>query len=357
MSSTLKNSTSLFTLSARIRSAVFGLVTALIVTSCMPLVHFPGKPVVSPVLGERFFLTADGARLPVRSWMPENGRPKGLVIAVHGFNDYSNFFSSSGEFLSELGIASYAFDQRGFGDSPDAGLWFGVEAYVNDLVEFSRLVSHKHPSLPVYLLGESMGGAVVIVAMNSASPPEIDGVILSAPAVWGRETMPWYQRALLWFTVHTMPWMKLTGEGLEITPSDNIEMLRQLGRDPLVIKETRVEAIYGLVNLMDNALQGFAKLKSRLLILYGEKDEVIPQLPVMQALQMLPTGKAGQAVSIAFYENGYHMLLRDLQRRIPLLDIADWIEFPGQALPSGADMRGLKALEKLASEKRAEERL
>ena len=215
MSSTLKNSTSLFTLSARIRSTVFGLVTALIVTSCMPLVHLPGKPVVSPVLGERFFLTADGARLPVRSWMPENGRPKGLIIAVHGFNDYSKFFSSSGEFLSELGIASYAFDQRGFGDSPDAGLWFGVEAYVNDLVEFSRLVSHKHPSLPVYLLGESMGGAVVIVAMNSVSPPEVDGVILSAPAVWGRETMPWYQRALLWFTVHTMPWMKLTGEGLK----------------------------------------------------------------------------------------------------------------------------------------------
>jgi alpha-beta hydrolase superfamily lysophospholipase len=134
-------------------------------------------------------------------------------------------------------------------------------------------------------------------------------------------------------------------------------MLRQLGRDPLVIKDTRVEAIYGLVNLMDSALQGFAKLKTRLLILYGEKDEVIPQLPVMQAFQMLPTGEAGQTVSLALYENGYHMLLRDLQRRIPLRDIADWIELPGQVLPSGADMRGLKALEKLVSEKRVEERL
>ncbi|MGH8558828.1 MAG: lysophospholipase [Methylococcales bacterium] len=299
---------------------------------------------MTPRLTEGAFITEDGVKLPVRTWMPESDHPKALIVAVHGFNDYSNFFSSAGEFLSTLGIGSYAFDQRGFGATPNRGFWSGVPAYAHDLFEFSRQVREKHPGLPIYLLGESMGGAVVIVAMNGLISPDVDGVILSAPAVWGREAMPWYQRTLLWLTAHTFPWMTLTGESMEIVPSDNIEMLRDLGRDPLVIKKTRVEAINGLVDLMDEALRKSSKLNSRTLFLYGEKDEVIPKAPILKTLQNLPTQDKSGPVQVAFYENGYHMLLRDLQAPVLWRDIAAWIASPEAPLPSGADRRGFAKL-------------
>ena len=310
----------------------------------MPAVYAPGNAVMTPKLTAEAFITADGVRLPVRTWMPEADELKALIIAVHGFNDYSNFFSSAGKYLSTIGIGSYAFDQRGFGASPNPGLWSGGSAYAHDLYEISRQVREKHPSLPLFLLGESMGGAVVIVAMNSGSAPDVDGVILSAPAVWGRDVMPWYQRAVLWVTAHTLPWMTLTGESMEIVPSDNIEMLRALGRDPLVIKETRVEAIYGLVDLMDEALHKSSRLNRPTLFLYGEKDQVIPKEPIMKTLQTLPTQDKAGPVQVAFYENGYHMLLRDLEAPILWRDIAAWIESPEEPLPSGADQRGLAKL-------------
>ncbi|MGH8552391.1 MAG: lysophospholipase, partial [Methylococcales bacterium] len=319
-------------------------VLAFIVISCAPAAHPPGDTIMLPKLTEKAFITEDGVKLPVRTWMPESDHPNALIIAVHGFNDYSNFFTSAGEFLSNLGIGSYAFDQRGFGAAPDRGFWSGVPAYAHDLFEFSHQVREKHPGVPVYLLGESMGGAVVIVAMNGLTSPDVDGVILSAPAVWGREVMPWYQRALLWVSAHTFPWMTLTGESMEIHPSDNIEMLRKLGRDPLVIKETRVEAIYGLVNLMDEALENSPKLNRPTLFLYGEKDEVIPEAPIMKTLQALSTQDKSGPVQFAFYENGYHMLLRDLQAPVLWRDIAAWIESPKTPLPSGADRRGLAKL-------------
>ncbi|MCI0668233.1 MAG: lysophospholipase [Methylococcaceae bacterium] len=322
----------------------FGPLLIFVFIACMPAVHPPGNVITTPRLTGDAFITGDGARLPVRSWMPETNEPKALIIAVHGFNDYSNFFASAGEFLSTLGIGSYAFDQRGFGAAPNRGFWSGVPAYAHDLFEFSRRVREKHPLLPLYLLGESMGGAVVIVAMNGIGTPDVDGVILSAPAVWGREAMPWYQRTLLWVTAHTLPWMTLTGESMEIVPSDNIEMLRALGRDPLVIKETRVEAIYGLVDLMDEALRKSSKLTSPTLFLYGEKDEIIPKAPILKTLQSLPTQDKSGPVHVAFYENGYHMLLRDLQAPVLLRDIAAWIESPKAPLPSGADRRGLAKL-------------
>jgi len=301
---------------------------------CVPLATKPGKTPVAPVLARAHFSAADGAVLPVRSWIPKDAPVKAVVVALHGFNDYSRFFSAPGQFLSSQGIASYAYDQRGFGNAPGRGLWAGLEAYVADLRDFTAQARLRHPGVPLFVLGESMGGAVAMVAMASPRPPDADGVILSAPAVWGRSTMPWYQRALLETLAHAAPGLSLTGEGLKIMASDNIEMLRQLGRDPLVIKATRVDAMVGLVDLMDAALADAGKLNARTLVLYGERDQVVPRQPIEQMLQAMP----GQPQTrVAFYANGYHLLLRDLQADKPWRDIAAWINDRKVAFPSGAD--------------------
>ena len=301
-------------------------------SGCSPVVNHPGKQIVEPRLDNDHFVAVDGALLPVRSWLPQDGEPaKALLVALHGFNDYSNFFASPGKYLSQRGIACFAYDQRGFGAAPGRGLWPGTAAYADDLSVFVKELRKLHPGLPLYLLGESMGGAVSIVAMAGNDPPQVDGVILVAPAVWGRETMPWYQRWLLAVASHTLPWLQLTGRGLHVTASDNIEMLRALGRDPRVIKATRVDALYGLSNLMDQALSGAARLgQVPTLVQYGNHDQVIPEKPIFLMLGRMP-----RATRTAFYEHGYHMLLRDLQGEKPLADIAAWIAGHNHPLPYG----------------------
>jgi alpha-beta hydrolase superfamily lysophospholipase len=140
----------------------------------------------------------------------------------------------------------------------------------------------------------------------------------------------------LWLFAHTMPWMPLTGQGIERSPSDNVEMLRALGRDPLVIKNTRVDSIWGIVNLMDEALDAAATFDAPALILYGANDDIVPPEASQQMLADLPHAPDSQR-RIAVYADGYHMLLRDLQSDIVLRDILSWIEDPAQKLPSGAD--------------------
>lgn len=297
------------------------------VTGCAPL-NPPSHPnVLAAELINDWFITPDGASLPVRQWQPKTADVDAILIAVHGFNDYSHFFEDAGTYLSEQGIASYAYDQRGFGESPRRGLWGGVDEYTEDLTLFIDLIKQKHPHRPVYLLGESMGGAIVIATITRTTA-RVDGIILSAPAVWARSTMPWYQTALLSTLSRTMPWLTLTGEGLEIKPSDNIEMLRALGRDPLVIKKTRVDALHGLADLMDIAFLSARHIDTHTLVLYGQKDEVIPQKPTFEFLKALrtlyPTNK-----TVRIYQNGYHMLLRDLQAPVVWQDIASWIKIPG----------------------------
>jgi acylglycerol lipase len=310
-----------------------------VLLGCMPMTYPPGERNYTAQLRDNLILTEDGARLPLRSWLPET-EPKAVIIALHGFNDYSRFFDKPGRFFSKLGIASFAYDQRGFGAAPKRGRWAGSKAYADDLKTAVRLIAQRYPKLPIYLLGESMGGAVIITAMSREDRPEVAGIILAAPALWARETMPWYQTSLLWTLAHSLPWLTLTGEGVvKVTPSDNVEMLRALGRDPWVIKKTRVEALYGLTNLMDKAFDSAGTLSGNTLLLYGEKDEIIPKEPTYAFLQQFLTAHPSSEKTIAFYQHGYHMLLRDLQGETIWQDIAAWIQPGPGKLPSGADQR------------------
>jgi acylglycerol lipase len=290
--------------------------------ACMPITVKPGPDVVQPQIRDDVYIAADGSALKLNRWLADN--PKAMIVAVHGFNDYRRFFSDAAEYLRQQGISSYAYDQRGFGESARPGFWAGEEAYASDLRQFVHVLKAQQPGVPVYLLGESMGGAIVIDTLRRPDKPPVDGAILSAPAVWGRETMPWYQTSLLAVLSHTLPWLTLSGSGMKIRPSDNIDMLRALGRDPLVIKETRVDAIYGLTNLMDAALAGADQLSDRTLVLYGRKDEIVPPQPTALFVESLQA-RQPQQTTVAYYDNGYHMLLRDLQAPLVWRDVAQWI--------------------------------
>src|SRR5262249_44807978 len=161
-------------------------------------------------------------------------------------NDYSKGLSAVGKGMARRGFAFYAYDQRGFGASPQHGIWAGEAQMVADLRVAARLGKAQHPDLPLFLLGESMGGAVIMAAMTGEEPPVADGVILVAPAVWGLQTMPPLQAKAIEISAHTVPWMKVYPTGVRVRASDNTAALRDLSRDPLVIKETRVDAGYGL---------------------------------------------------------------------------------------------------------------
>jgi alpha-beta hydrolase superfamily lysophospholipase len=283
----------------------------------------------------------DGYRLPLRVWPPHASTPTEqdiVVLGLHGFNDYARAFAPLANSLAEAGITTYAIDQRGFGATALAGRWHGGKQLVADLTALADLLRRRYPTARLYLIGESMGGAVVISAVTQASLP-VDGAVLIAPAVWSRDSMPWYQRAGLDTLVRIAPGMRLTGEGVDIQPSDNIAMLRAMGTDPLVIKATRVDALWGVTNLMDRAMAAAPALADRfpgsLLLLYGEHDEIIPRGAFCRMLEQLPSD--GDRVRLALYRRGWHMLPRDLQGQRVHEDVIAWLRDPRGPLPSGEE--------------------
>eukprot|EP00752_Nemacystus_decipiens_P015311 g13644.t1 len=264
---------------------------------------------------------ADGYRLPHRSWGPQEA-PRAVILGLHGFNDYSGFLANAGPVWAGRGALTLAYDQRGFGATAGRGLWHGDAAMVRDARTVIELVRRRWPDAPLVLLGESMGGAVALAALADGpdgAAPSVDGVVLSAPAAADWEAFPWWQRAALWTAAHTVPWMTATGRGLKRKPSDNMEMLKALAQDPLVIKETRLDAVWGLIRLGDRAYAAVVDLPTPALVLWGEKEELIPDFAQAALDARLPA-----AVERRRYPDGHHMLTRDLNAARVLEDVADW---------------------------------
>ena len=63
-----------------------------------------GVAVVQPQLNDKVLIAADGFELPMRSWLPADGRVRAAVVALHGYNDYSNAFDGAGREFAAAGI-------------------------------------------------------------------------------------------------------------------------------------------------------------------------------------------------------------------------------------------------------------
>jgi acylglycerol lipase len=300
--------------------------------ACAPAIAPHGLANETPAVEADSFIARDGTRLPLREW--DAKAPKAVIVALHGMSDYSEAFEMPAPWWAEHGITTIAYDQRGFGKAPDPGLWASADIMRSDLDDCVDAAHAKFPGLPVYALGESMGGAVVLSALASPESPRVAGAILVAPAVWSRDDMPASYRIALWLAAHAVPWLHVSGNGLHIWPSDNIPMLRKLSADPLFQHDARADQVYGLVNLMDEARHAPEHLSNPppILFLYGAKDQVIPKEPTEAVIAALD-GKA----TVRRYDHGYHMLLRDLEAPRVWADVAAWAETG--ALPTDGDKK------------------
>jgi acylglycerol lipase len=290
------------------------------------------------------FVMPDGAALPYRTWLP--ARPPHIVIlALHGFNDSRDAWELSAPAFAAAGMALYAPDQRGFGAAPGRGLWPGADVLADDAVEMAKLVQARHPTAQLVLMGESMGGAVLLHMATSRQPPPARYVLL-APAVWGRARMNAFLRISLFLAATLAPGYEVTRapSSVRVIPSDNNDALRSLSRNPLTIKGTRFDTLRGLVDLMDLALAAAARFDRPALFLYGAHDDLVPKVATATVWRALPEPGIGRA----YYPNGYHLLFRDIGRAVPIADTVAWLDAPDLALPSGADRAALSWLSGLA---------
>jgi alpha-beta hydrolase superfamily lysophospholipase len=217
-----------------------------ILSGCAPLVQKALNPTggfSGPALDDDHIVAHDGARLALMTWLPDD-EPSAVIVGLHGMDDYANAFHTAGPFWASQGVATYAYDQRGFGRSPGRGVWAGEALMTEDLRTACQLVRLRHPKALIAVAGESMGGAVAIAAFASDRPPAADRLILLSPAVWGFSQQPLPYSASLWVASHTFPGYVVEPPRFiakKIWASDNIRELIAMGKDPQLIWGSRFD--------------------------------------------------------------------------------------------------------------------
>jgi alpha-beta hydrolase superfamily lysophospholipase len=308
---------------------------ALSLAACAPMVQqawTPPAAFAGPHLEPDAFISFDGARLGFQQWTPQGDKPWAVIVGVHGMDDYANAFHLAGPYWAKDGIATLAYDQRGFGRSPERGVWGGDKLMTEDLRAFVALVRQRYPGAIIAVAGESMGGSVAIEAFASDHPPAADRLVLISPGVWGWSTQPLPYSAALWLVAHVDGPAQINPPDFltsKIHPSDNVEELRAMGRDPLELWGARADALYGLVNTMERASDSVGQVQVPVIYLAGAHDEIIPVPAHLRAAKGLsPTARS------AFYPNGWHLLIVDKERERVYRDIESFIRDPAAALPS-----------------------
>jgi pimeloyl-ACP methyl ester carboxylesterase len=135
---------------------------------------------------ERFTVRSDGH--PIAVWARKPAAPRGVVLLLHG-----RTWSSLPDFdlqvpglersvmasFAARGIAAYAMDRRGYGETPrDATGWLTPRRSASDVVNVLAWVTARHPTLPRPALVGWSRGAMVGQMVAQMVPARVSALVL-----------------------------------------------------------------------------------------------------------------------------------------------------------------------------------
>ncbi|AIF44096.1 alpha/beta hydrolase [Virgibacillus sp. SK37] len=135
---------------------------------------------------QTFWVTMkDGTEVFVRKWYKSNTQPRAAIQLSHGMVEHIGRYHEFAEYLVNEGFVVYGNDHRGHGYTGEKqGLmgYFaeedGFAKTADDLYQITEVIKAEFPSIPVFLLGHSMGSFLVRYYLQKYSK-NINGVILS----------------------------------------------------------------------------------------------------------------------------------------------------------------------------------
>ena len=263
----------------------------------------------------------DGSSLYYQAWVPSRSRPRAVLVNLHGLGDHSGLYPNLADYIPARGLALYAYDMRGNGRSPGQRAYLrSFQEYRDDLLTFVARVREWEGDRPLFLLGNSLGGLVVLdYALDHAAG--LAGVIAAAPPL-GRLGVPPVLMALGRVMSRVVPRFSLQ-VGMDLTG---------LARDPSVRETVLADPHFhrrGTARLSTEVTAAIARVQQRaedlsvpVLILHGSADRMVP-----------PEGSRSFFAKLRYadrefreYPEAYHALFADINHAEVLGDLERWLE-------------------------------
>ena len=272
------------------------------------------------------FRTADGLTLWRQWWLPD-GEPRAVVLLLHGLGEHSGRYEHVAAALVHNGYAVHAVDHRGHGRSEGARAFVrSYDEFMGDVAAFRRLVEAQHPSVPLVVLGHSMGanlavghvldhqeGVAVLALSGAALAPgaSLKPVMIKAAKVLGR-------------LVPKLRPDKLDAEAISRDPA----VVARYRNDRLVYTGRLSAGVAGaLLSAMERFPARYGELRVPILILHGTADA----LADVNGAHRLEAGAVNAAVTSHYYDGLFHEVFNEPEHDRVIADLVAWLDSLGPA--------------------------
>ena len=261
-----------------------------------------------------------GVRLFRHSWQPDSPA-RASVVNLHGLGDHSGLYVTLVEHLVGKGYAVHSFDQRGHGRS--AGQLAYIESwadYREDLGTFLATVRNAARDLPLFVIGNSLGG---LVALEYAMmhPDGLDGVVAVSPPL-GRVGVPPILMALGRVMSRVWPRFSLEAHMDLGNLSRDPQAAAELVGDPLFHRKGTARLSTEVTAAISRVQAGAPSFRVPVLLLHGGEDRMVPPDGTRRFFAALGAPDR----TFHEYPGAYHALFADLDAGRVLADLEQWLE-------------------------------
>lgn len=279
------------------------------------------------------FTGHDGLELTYQLWRAE-GAPKAVLPIVHGYGEHSGRYRNVVDWFVPRGYSVYALDLRGHGHSPGKrGELRDFGDYREDVRAFLDLVRKAEPGQPVFLVGHSMGGLIVLNYVLH-HPARLAGVVASGPAL----SEPGISPFLLWLVKVLTPVLPnlIMDSGLDATAlSRDIAVGEAYQKDPLVHGKGSPSMVNELMKAVDWTHAHAAELALPCLIVHGGDDRLSDPQESQKFFDQVTFADKERIE----YKGYFHEVFNELGKEQVFADIEAWLERHLQAqdevIPTG----------------------
>lgn len=260
----------------------------------------------------------DDYRLPYRLWLPK--APRAALLLVHGVCDYAGAFDAICPYFATCGYAVLAIDQRGFGQTSTRGKWAGTRRLARDIGDAASFLKHRVPGMPLFVIGESMGGALAVLARTRGHLDGVSGMTLVAPGALGCAM----RRFMFGLVIRALkPFGARADLFVERVNCDDLsaDAAIRLLADPLVLRRISPALMGGLLRLGERVYDAAPLVDVPTLTLVGSREDVSP----LRCIRNLKQRFKGDATLVEFGD-GPHLLLHWRERDRVLETIGSWVD-------------------------------
>ncbi|MEM8805789.1 MAG: lysophospholipase [Cyanobacteria bacterium P01_G01_bin.38] len=270
---------------------------------------------------EGSFKGAHDLELYYQAWYPS--RPaKAAIALVHGLGEHCDRYDMMAMALADAGYALFGFDNQGHGRSDgQRGHIEQWQDYRDNVCAFLETIRGHEPTLPIFILGHSLGGLIVLDYVLH-QPSNLVGVVVSGPPIRPVGVAKPYLVALVRLFSDWFPRLSLSVDMGKAALSRDPEVVRQTQADPLIHSVATLRWGAEAMKAIAHVRKQISTLKLPILLIHGDADSIND----VSGSQELYEGVAIADKTLKIYPGNYHEPHNDLDRDQVMRDLITWLD-------------------------------